>query len=222
MLVLLGAPGAGKGTQAPIVSDALHVPVLASGELLRSAVAGGTALGRSAEGYMKRGELVPDETIVSIFLDRLARPDAARGAILDGFPRTRTQAEALDSALASHGRRVDMALFIDVPVDELVRRMASRRICAASGHVYNLVFRPPLVAGICDIDGSELVQRADDREDTVRARMAVQIAPLEEVVDHYRAGGILRTVDCSRPIDEVSTEVLAVVATRDGAGTRRW
>ncbi len=218
MLVLLGAPGAGKGTQAPIVSGALHVPVLASGDLLRAAVAGGTALGHEAEGYMKRGELVPDETIVSIFLDRLARPDAARGAVLDGFPRTRTQAEALDAALASRGRKVGMALYIEVEIEELVRRMAGRRICAANGHVYNLAFKPPVVPGVCDIDGSELVQRADDREETVRARMAKQLPPLEDVVDHYRSHGGLVSVDGSQPIDDVSRDVLATVSTLDVAG----
>ncbi len=220
--MLLGAPGAGKGTQAPILANALHVPVLASGDLLRAAVAAGTPLGREAEGYMKRGDLVPDGTIVSIFLDRLAQPDAAHGAILDGFPRNRAQAEALDAALASRGRKVDLALYIDVPVEELVRRMAGRRICAANGHVYNLAFKPPAVVGICDLDGSELVQRADDREETVRARMAVQIPPLEDVVDHYRSHGILRSVDGSQAIDDVSRKVSAVVSAGEDAGVRGW
>ena len=209
MVVLLGAPGAGKGTQAPVLAKRLGVPVLASGDLLRAAVAAGTALGRAADRYMSRGQLVPDDTIVDIFLERLAAPDAAGGAVLDGFPRTRGQAEALDVALASRGSRVDLALYIDVPSDDLVLRMASRRICAANGHVYNVASNPPALPGVCDLDGSELVQREDDREETVRARMAQQIPPLLEVVDHYRATGVLRSVDGLAPIAEVTEDLLA-------------
>jgi len=212
VVVLLGAPGAGKGTQAPILARRLGVPVLASGDLLRAAVAAGTALGRAADRYMSRGQLVPDDTIVDIFLERLAAADAAGGAVLDGFPRTRGQAEALDRALAPRGGRVDMALYIDVPTDDLVARMASRRICAANGHVYNVASNPPAVPGICDLDGSELVQREDDREETVRARMAQQIPPLLEVVDHYRATGALHTIDGLRPIKEVTARLLAELA----------
>jgi adenylate kinase len=213
VVVLLGAPGAGKGTQAPIVARRLGVPVLASGDLLRAAVAAGTPLGLAADRYMSRGQLVPDETIVDIFLERLAADDAAAGAVLDGFPRTRGQAEALDLALAPRGGRVDLALYIDVPTDDLVARMASRRICSANGHVYNVASNPPAVAGICDLDGSELVQREDDREETVRARMAQQIPPLLDVADHYRATGVLRTIDGLRPIAEVTAGVLAELAT---------
>jgi adenylate kinase len=192
------------------------VPVLASGDLLRSAVAAGTALGREADRYMSRGQLVPDRTIVHVFLDRLEAADAANGAILDGFPRTRVQAEALDDALAERDRRVDQSIFIDVPAEDLVRRMANRRICTANGHVYNLASNPPRTDAVCDLDGSEIVQRPDDQEATVRARMAEQIPPLLEVVDHYRTAGILVTVDGRRPIDEVSDEVLAAAGTASG------
>lgn len=213
VVVLLGSPGAGKGTQAPVLSRRLGVPVLASGDLLRTALAKGTALGREADRYMSRGQLVPDETIVRVFLDRLEQPDAADGAILDGFPRTRIQAEALDRALIEAGRRVDRAIYIDVPTEDLVRRMANRRICAANGHVYNLASNPPLVAGICDLDGSELVQRVDDNELTARARMSEQIPPLLEVVDHYRAAGVLQVVDGRQPIAELSENIIAAGAT---------
>jgi adenylate kinase len=206
VLVLLGAPGAGKGTQAPALADRLGVPVLASGDLLRQAVADGTALGREADRYMSRGQLVPDDTIVRVFLDRLEAPDAVNGAILDGFPRTKVQAEALDAALAEAGRRVDRAAYIDVPLEDLVTRMANRRICTANGHVYNLVSNPPL-DGVCDLDGSPLVQRADDQEATVRARMAQQVPPLLDVVEHYRRMGILTTVDGRQDIESV-TEAL--------------
>ncbi len=211
VVVLLGAPGAGKGTQAPILAERLGVPILASGELLRAAVAAGTPLGREADAYMRAGELVPDATIVGVFLDRLSQPDARAGAILDGFPRTAAQAEALDRALEPDGKRADVAAYIDVPVEDLIARMAGRRLCAAQGHVYNVVSNPPRVDAVCDVDGSELIQRADDREETVRARMAVQVPPLEAVVDHYRAAGSLVTVDGRRPIDEVGAELLAAV-----------
>jgi adenylate kinase len=216
VVVLLGAPGAGKGTQAPVLAGILGVPVLASGDLLRAAVAAGTQLGREADRYMSRGQLVPDETIVRVFLDRLEQPDAVSGAILDGFPRTRVQAEALDSALAEAGRRVDRAIFIDVAVEDLIRRMANRRICVANGHVYNLASNPPLVDAVCDIDGSEIVQRPDDEETTVRARMREQIPPLLEVVDHYRKQGVLQTVDGREPISDVSARMLRALDVAPG------
>jgi adenylate kinase len=213
VVVLLGAPGAGKGTQAPILADALGVPILASGDLLRAAVAAGTGLGREAEQYMSRGQLVPDDTIVRVFLDRLDKPDARVGAILDGFPRTVVQAEALDRALEEAGRRVDRAIFIDVQPEDLIRRMSNRRICTANGHVYNLASNPPLVPGICDLDGSELGQRPDDNEETVRARMAEQIPPLLAVVDHYRKAGVLQNVDGREPIADVSERLLRALET---------
>ncbi len=212
VVVLLGAPGAGKGTQAPVLARQLDVPVLASGDLLRAAVTAGTPLGREADRYMSRGQLVPDETIVRIFLAQLKGADSSAGAILDGFPRTRAQAEALDRVLAEHGERVAHALFVDVPIEDLVERMASRRICAANGHVYNIATNPPAVADACDLDGSPLVQRPDDQEETVRARMAQQVPPLKEVLDHYRAAGILRTVDGTQAIDTVSESLLAALA----------
>jgi adenylate kinase len=208
IVVLLGAPGAGKGTQAPLLADHLGVPVLASGDLLRAAVAAGTPLGLEADRYMSRGQLIPDETIVKIFLDQL-RSRATNGAVLDGFPRTRAQAEALDRALAEHGDNVDRALYIDVPLDDLVVRMASRRICEANGHVYNVATNPPKTPNQCDIDGSPLIQRPDDEEATVRARMAQQVPPLEEVADYYRAAGILRTVDGRQSIEGVSRDLIA-------------
>jgi adenylate kinase len=217
VVVLLGAPGAGKGTQAPILAGHLGVPILASGDLLRAAVAARTPLGTVADRYMSRGQLVPDDTIVDIFLERLVADDARGGAILDGFPRTLGQAEALDRALAERGSGVDVALYVDVPEDDLVDRMASRRICAANGHVYNIASNPPQVPGVCDLDGSGLVQREDDREETVRARMAQQLPPLRQVVDHYRTTGVLRTVDGLRPIDEVSAALLVATDRELGA-----
>jgi adenylate kinase len=210
IVVLLGAPGAGKGTQAPMLAEHLDVPVLASGDLLRAAVAAGTPLGLEADRYMSRGQLIPDDTIVKIFLDQL-RSRARNGAVLDGFPRTRAQAEALDRALAEHGDKVDRALYIDVPLDDLVVRMASRRICEANGHVYNVATNPPQRPNQCDIDGSPLIQRPDDEESTVRARMAQQVPPLEDVADHYRTAGILRTVEGRQSIEGVSGDLIAAL-----------
>ena len=217
VIVLLGAPGAGKGSQAPALAARMGIPVLASGELLRAAVTAGAPLGREADRYMSRGQLVPDDTMVRVFLDRLSAPDAVPGAILDGFPRTLVQAQALDDALAETGRRVDRAAYIDVPLEDLVKRMANRRICTANGHVYNLVSNPPAKDSVCDLDGSPLVQRADDEESTVRARMAQQVPPLLDVVDHYRSRGVLTTVDGRLGIDAVTDELMAAFSSAGAA-----
>jgi adenylate kinase len=209
VLVLLGVPGAGKGTQARILKERLGIPHIATGDLFRTAVRDGSPIGREARRYMERGQLVPDDITIGMLLDRLAQPDAAAGAILDGFPRTRGQAEALDQALAERGQKVERAMLIEVPADELVRRLSGRWVCEASGHVYNLLTNPPRVPGRCDLDGSPLVQRADDRADTIRARLAQQLGALRDVVGHYRSAGVLRVVDGQKPISEVTEELLA-------------
>lgn len=212
VIVLLGPPGAGKGTQAPILAARLGLPILASGDLLRAVARSGSDLGREVEAIMKAGALVPDVTTVRIFLDRLAEPDAAGGAILDGFPRTAAQAAALDAALAERGSKVDAAILVDVPAEELVARMADRVVCRTDPtHVYNLRTKPPRRAGRCDVDGAELYRRADDEPETVRARLAKQLAPLAEVVGHYRDHGVLQEVDGRLPIDAVTEQVLAVL-----------
>ena len=208
VVVLLGAPGAGKGTQAMVLQERLGLPHLASGDLLRAAVAAGSAVGREADRYMSRGQLVPDDTIIRVFLDRLSQPDATGGAVLDGFPRTRTQAEALDAALEERNRRVDGAVLIEVPVEDLVVRAGGRWICSAAGHVFHIIANPPRAPGVCDLDGSDLVQRADDAEITLRARMAQQLGALGDVVDHYRTRGILRSVDGRQSIRDVTSAVL--------------
>ncbi len=210
-LVLLGAPGAGKGTQAEILSERLDIPHVATGDLFRAAVRERSAVGLEARRYMERGQLVPDEITVRMLLDRLAREDAAAGVILDGFPRTPAQAVALDTALADHGARVDHALEIEVPSEELVRRMSGRWICTDNGHVYNEVSHPPRVAGRCDLDDSPLLQREDDKADTIRARLDLQLGALAEVSRHYAERGVLRAVDGRRSIDEVADLLLAAI-----------
>jgi adenylate kinase len=211
VLVLLGAPGAGKGTQAQLLEAPLGLPRVATGDLFRAAVKEGTPLGLAAKGYMDRGELVPDEVTINMLLERLALPDAAAGMILDGFPRTRSQAEALDGALAVRGAKVDAALLVDVPADELYRRLSGRWLCSAAGHPYHETSAPPRVAGICDMDASPLIQRDDDRPEVVRARLEKQLGALEDVVDHYRSAGLLQVVDGQRAIADVTADLLGAV-----------
>ena len=208
VLVLLGAPGAGKGTQADILAGRLGLPRVATGDLFRAALREGTPLGVAAGEYMDRGALVPDEITVGMLLERIAEPDAARGVILDGFPRTRSQAEALDRALADRGAQVEVALLVDVPAEDLLQRLSGRWLCEAAGHTYHETAYPPRVPGVCDIDGSRLVQRDDDRPEVVRARLEKQLGAMEDVIGHYRAAGLLRAVDGRRPIEEVTTDLL--------------
>jgi adenylate kinase len=212
MVVLLGAPGAGKGTQAPLLAERLGIPVVATGDLFRAAVRDGTALGTEARRYMDAGQLVPDEIVIRLLLERLGRPDAAAGVILDGFPRTAVQAEALDGALAERGARVSAAVLVDVPEEEVIKRMSGRWICRGAGHPYHETFSPPRVAGVCDLDGTELYQRVDDQPETIRARMAQQLGALAEVIEHYRTAGTLSAVDGLQGISEVSDAIDAALA----------
>jgi adenylate kinase len=211
VLVLLGAPGAGKGTQAGVLSEKLGIPHVATGDLFRAAVRDATPIGLEARRFMERGQLVPDDITIRMLLDRLDRPDAAKGAILDGFPRNGAQAKALDEALAARGGRVDRAVLIEVPDDELIRRMSGRWVCRDAGHVYNESTNPPRQPGVCDIDGSPLIQREDDKPDTIRARLDLQLASLREVIDHYASTSVLRKVDGLQSIDAVTEDLLASV-----------
>ena len=211
VVVLLGAPGAGKGTQAQILSQRLGLAHVATGDLFRAAVRDGTPLGVVAKGYMDRGELVPDSVTIEMLLERLAQPDAAAGILLDGFPRNTAQAEVLDKALADRGSRVEVAPYIEVPETDLVARLGGRWICRAQGHPYHELTKPPLVAGICDVDGSELYQRTDDQPATVQARLRQQLGALERVVGHYRGKGALKIVDGTGPIERVSEDLLAAI-----------
>ena len=209
--MLLGAPGAGKGTQAHVLSRHLGLPRVATGDLFRAAARNGTPLGIAAKAYMERGELVPDEVTVGMLLERLGAADAQRGVILDGFPRTRSQAEALDRTLVERGAAVEAALLVDVPAEELLLRLSGRWLCEAAGHTFHETAYPPRVPGVCDICGSRLVQRADDRPEVVRARLENQLSALADVVDHYRTAGVLQAVDGRRPIAAVTNDLLDCV-----------
>ena len=216
VVVLLGAPGAGKGTQAQALSKRLGLAHVATGDLFRAAARDGTPLGLTAKGYMDRGELVPDSVTIEMLLERLARPDAAAGILLDGFPRNPAQAEVLDKALADKGGRVDVAPYIEVPEPELVSRLGGRWICRAQGHPYHETTKPPRALGVCDVDGSELYQRSDDQPATVQARLRQQLGALDEVVGHYRGHGVLAVVDGQRPIDDVTADLLTAIAAATG------
>jgi adenylate kinase len=216
-VVLLGAPGAGKGTQAQILSQKLGLAHVATGDLFRAAVRDETPLGVVAKGYMDRGALVPDAVTIDMLLERLARPDAAAGILLDGFPRNTAQAEVLDKALGDKGGRVDVAPYIEVPEADLVARLGGRWICRAGGHPYHEQSKPPKTPGVCDVDGSELYQRTDDQPATVQARLRQQLGALDQVVDYYRRHGVLQTVDGRRGIDQVTADLMATLAPISGS-----
>ncbi|HUF06768.1 MAG TPA: nucleoside monophosphate kinase [Candidatus Binatia bacterium] len=214
ILLLVGAVGAGKGTQAGLLSRELGLPHLASGNLFRAAKAAHTELGEVARGYMERGELVPDEITIGMFMEELGQPRAEHGAILDGFPRTVGQARALDETLARQGERIRSVIFIDVPTEDLVRRVAGRWTCPQCGTPYHEATDPPNVPGRCDRDGTALTQREDDRPEVVRARLERQVPPMLEVIDHYERAGIVDRLDGLQPIAEVTAEILSRVGDR--------
>ncbi len=207
-VVLLGAPGSGKGTQAERIAPAFGVPHVSTGDMLRAALKAGSELGLAAQRYMDAGDLVPDDVVVGIIRERLAEADAARGFLLDGFPRTIEQAKALDVMLAEAGRALGLVLLIEVPEEELVQRLAGRRACRNCGKGYHVVFDPPKQEGVCDVCGGELYQRADDNEETVRNRLAVYRRQTEPLVEYYAARGVLKKVfGGGRMPDEVYGDV---------------
>jgi adenylate kinase len=212
-LILFGPPGAGKGTQADRLQADFQLPYIATGDMLRGNVQEQTELGQQAKEYMDRGDLVPDDLIVAMAAERLQEEDAQDGFILDGFPRTIEQAKALEKQLTDLGRRITAALLIDVPDEEVVRRLSGRRVCVKAGHNYHVEFDPPKREGVCDQDGSRLVQRDDDNPDVVRNRLNVYHEKTEPLVEYYDEQGLMRRIDGTREASEVHDHIRAVIAT---------
>lgn len=211
-VVLLGPPGAGKGTQAQIISERLGLPHISSGDIFRENLKQETELGKQAAGYMNRGELVPDDLTIAMIRDRLSRPDCTPGAMLDGFPRTPAQAEALDAMLGEFDGKVDAVPYIKVPEKVLVERLTGRWTCKAAGHIFHEKFNPPSQPGVCDIDGSELYQREDDKAETVIRRIRVYLDQTSPLIEYYREANVLIEVDGTKPIEQVSADLLAALS----------
>jgi adenylate kinase len=212
-LVMIGPPGAGKGTQAARLVGDFDVPYYATGDILREAVREETQLGREAKKYMNNGDLVPDDVMVGVIMDRLDSKEAADGFLLDGFPRTQAQAEALEEGLSERGRELTAALLIDVPDEEVIRRLSGRRICTKNQHTYHVEFDPPKKEGVCDQDGSRLEQRDDDKPETVQRRLDVYHEQTEPLIKWYEDKGLLRRFDGARSPDEVHRHIRATLAT---------
>ena len=206
-LIFLGAPGAGKGTQAEIVSRRLSVPIISTGNILREAIRAGTELGLKAKSFIDAGDLVPDDIIIGIVSERLAQPDCAAGFILDGVPRTLPQAEAL----ASLGIAIDFVIEIDVPDDEIVRRLGGRRVCSECGTPFHTEAKPPVNEGVCDVCGGSLVERADDAPETVKNRLSVYHRMTEPLIDYYERLGKLRRIKGAGDVREIPRSVLAAI-----------
>jgi adenylate kinase len=211
-IVLLGPPASGKGTQAAQLCEALKLPHVSSGDLFRENIKNKTELGLKAKTYMDRGDLVPDDITIAMVMERLSRPDCVPGAILDGFPRTLAQAEALDRALAARGDRISVVPNITVPDEVLVERVSGRRLCRVCGESYHIRFKPPRQPGMCDKDGGELYQRDDDKPETVRKRLQVYWEQTSPLIEYYRRKGVLVEINGDQAIDSVQAALRAAVA----------
>jgi adenylate kinase len=210
-IVLLGPPGAGKGTQAEVLAEKTGLAHISSGDIFRENLKAQTELGKLAQGYINRGELVPDDVTIAMIRERLSRPDCSEGAILDGFPRTPAQAEALSQMLAELNGKVISVPYISVPAEVLIDRLSGRWTCRGQGHIYHMQYHPPKVAGICDEDGSELYQREDDQPATVERRIQVYTDQTTPLIEHYRGEGLLVEVDGTQPIEQVTLDLLAAI-----------
>ncbi|KAB8167209.1 adenylate kinase [Streptomyces sp. 3MP-14] len=211
-IVLVGPPGAGKGTQAALLAEQLSIPHISTGNLFRANISEGTELGRQVESILREGGLVPDELTIAMAAERMAEPDARAGFLLDGFPRNIGQAKALDASLAEADQKLDAVLDLEVPEDEVVKRIAGRRMCRAdSAHVFHVEYNPPRREGVCDLCGGELYQRDDDRAETVRKRLAVYHEETEPIIDYYREQGLVSTISALAPVPEVTRRALAAL-----------
>jgi adenylate kinase len=212
-VVLLGPPGAGKGTQAKNAAERLGLPHVSSGDIFRENLKKQTSLGQQADAYLKKGELVPDGLTIAMIEDRLSQPDAAQGALLDGFPRTAPQAKALDEMIAKLGGKLVLVPYINVPEAVLIERLSGRWICRAGGHVFHEKYNPPQVSGRCDIDGSELYQREDDKAETVKHRIEVYFEQTRPLIEYYQDQGLLAEINGNQPIEQVTADLLQELET---------
>ena len=210
-IVFLGPPGAGKGTQAKKIAEKYGIPQISTGDMFREHLAKGTELGKKAKEYMDKGALVPDEIVLGMVEERLKQPDCEKGFILDGFPRTVPQAEALDKLLEKLGKKIDYAILIDVPDEELVKRLTGRRTCKKCGMMYHVMFKPPKEEGKCDVCGGELYQRADDNEETVRNRLKVYHEQTEPIIAYYEKKGVLHRIDGMGSIEEIFNRIVQLL-----------
>lgn len=210
-IIMLGAPGAGKGTQAIKIADKYGIPHISTGDIFRANIKNGTELGKKAKEYMDKGALVPDELTCDLVVDRIHKDDCAKGFVLDGFPRTIPQAEALEKALAKDNEKMDYAIDIEVPDESIVKRMSGRRACVNCGATYHIVSAPPKVEGICDHCGGKLTTRDDDKPETVQKRLTVYHEQTQPLIDFYKKTGILHSVDGTKQLDEVFAEVVKIL-----------
>ena len=210
-IIMLGAPGAGKGTQAKKIAEKYSIPHISTGDIFRANIKNGTELGKKAKTYMDQGLLVPDELVVDLVVDRVAQDDAKNGYVLDGFPRTIPQAKALDEALAKLGEKVDYAINVQVPDENIIRRMSGRRACVSCGATYHLVHIPPKKDGICDTCGSELILRDDDKPETVKKRLDVYHEQTQPLIDYYKESGILKEVDGTVDMADVFAAIVEIL-----------
>ena len=210
-IIMLGAPGAGKGTQAKQIADKYSIPHISTGDIFRANIKNGTELGKKAKQYMDQGALVPDELTCDLVMDRIQQDDCKNGFVLDGFPRTIPQAEALDAALGKINEKMDYAIDVDVPDENIVNRMSGRRACLNCGATYHLISIPPKVEGICDRCGSEIVLREDDKPETVQKRLKVYHEQTQPLIDYYKNQGILKSLDGTQPMDEVFKAIVTIL-----------
>ncbi len=210
-IIMLGAPGAGKGTQAKMIAERYHIPHISTGDIFRSNIQNGTELGMLAKTYMDAGDLVPDDVTISMLLDRISEDDCENGYILDGFPRTILQAEALTDALDERQEMIDFAIDVDVPDEPIIERMSGRRVCLNCGATYHIIYNPSKEEGICDVCGEKLVLRDDDKEETVRNRLLVYHEQTYPLIEYYSREGILITVDGTQSVDEVFADIVSML-----------